>query len=197
MSITFDGMGLNADGVGCSGAFPGTLNGVRYLVSAGHCYRPGAQVSEVNGQVIGSYESGTPDDLRAMSFGYSLIRLNNNISTNSITFEPGPHLVNLYAVDMNPQTGQQICLSGWTSRSTCGSIAEVHDNYILADGMGSEQGDSGGVVYRSTGYGKGAIIGILIGKNDETHQSIIQPVGNLFWAIESDRGAQLIPDFVY
>ncbi|MFD6353682.1 chymotrypsin family serine protease [Nocardia tengchongensis] len=187
---------LSDQGDGCSMGLFGTLGSNRYMVTAGHCYHENAGAGMFF--EMGRYESGIPDDLDNYRFGYALARMNDDIGTSSSVIDgnvvANPFGIKINGLNVDPQPGQRVCKQGWKTRNTCGTIREVHENYILADDLKSTNGDSGGVVYLPAG-GTGATIGILIGKYRDTDTAIIQPIANLLDVIEKDRGEPLLPDF--
>lgn len=159
----------------CSAGLTGTIGGVHYIVTAGHCYRPGAQVKDFNGRPIGWYEFGRPDNPDA--FGFALIHLYDNVATAAGS--PGPNGLTITSVDTKPAVGQQICKEGNTTNKTCGQISDVSATHIYANSLHDDHGDSGGLVCRQTGPQQVAFVGLIFGFFNDNHGAIIEPATRL------------------
>lgn len=168
----YPGMEIRQGATVCTLAFIDV--GRRIAYSSGHCAtdrevrdssgRPIGVVAVVEHNRAGHSRTGPSDtiiDYEAIGL-YSHVNVTNGIApthTRPLIAEPG----------LKPRPGMKVCHRGVTTGRSCGTIDTVHDGWfrMKADGMTSEDGDSGAPVYTYTDASgtNPVIIGILRGKN--------------------------------
>lgn len=136
----------------------------RVAFTAGHC-RGSGPVSDVHGNVIGNlaaYRDNTPNGATVRTedqiSDYGAIALAPDVAVNDLlpggrplASEPG----------RVPQVGQPVCHFGVVTGESCGTVRAVNNGWFtMADGVVSQQGDSGGPVYVVDGP-RAVIIGIF------------------------------------
>jgi hypothetical protein len=179
----------------CSIGLTGAIGPNRYVLTAGHCYVPGAPVADLNGRPVGWYETARrdPPDRSLLDpntpYGYALIHLYTGLAGS-----PRSDGADLTTVDLHPVAGEAICKVGETTGRTCGHISSVTRTHIIANDLWNDHGDSGGVVYRAVGAGRGAFVGIIYGVSLANHAAVIVPAGYLLSMIQADRGMPFLAD---
>lgn len=168
----YPGMEIRQGDTTCTLAFIDV--GRRIAYSSGHCAtdrevrdtlgRPIGVVAVVEHNRAGHSRTGPNDtiiDYEAIGL-YSNVDVTNAIAparTRPLIVEPG----------LKPRPGMKVCHRGVTTGRSCGTIDTVHDGWfrMKADGMTSQDGDSGAPVYTYTDANgtNPVIIGILRGKN--------------------------------
>ena len=137
----------------------------RVAFTAGHC-RSDGPVTDKDNKVIGNFATfrdNTPtgstvatDQLVA---DYESIVLADNVTANNILPDGRP-LESTPGVVVQP--GEPVCHFGIVTGESCGNVASVNNGWFtMANGVVSQNGDSGGPVYVTNGAGPASIVGIF------------------------------------
>jgi hypothetical protein len=137
---------------------------LRVAFTAGHC-RGSGPVTDTNGNVIGNmaaFRDNTPNGATVRTdqviADYEAIVLTSNVAVNNIL--PGGRPLESDPGQV-PQAGQPVCHFGIITGESCGTVASVNNGWFtMANGVVSQQGDSGGPVYVLDG-GRAVIIGLF------------------------------------
>jgi streptogrisin D len=155
--VVLDGVVLGGDSINdrkiiCSAGFNVVRDGVRYLITAGHCTQGMPDWSGIGPSVVSAFP-GTD---------YGLVRDDDTIA---------PGAVDRYDGTTQPITsagaatvGEEVCASGQTTHVTCGEVTAVDQTVDYGDGnvvhglietdVHTDHGDSGGPLFDgSTGLG--------------------------------------------
>ncbi|WP_405162526.1 S1 family peptidase [Nocardia sp. NBC_01499] len=166
----------------------GTIRTLTYAVTAGHCWVPGKNVDTVthdaNGEINGTFVAGAPDSENVVgaAMGYGLLEINPFQVAVSGSFDR----YSLESIDTNPQVGQQVCKLGARTGLSCGTISRIGDNYFLIDGMHSDHGDSGGIVFRELPNGHAVFVGTVNGFLETQRETVIaQSASNLLGQLDA------------
>ncbi|WP_020659821.1 S1 family peptidase [Amycolatopsis benzoatilytica] len=151
----------------CSAGFAILVNGVRYLLTAGHCTEHGLDWKDV----------GPNADTHFPLTDYGRVRYSAGSGHTQVDLYDGRTQRILRAG--TPRVGQLVCKSGMTTKKTCGKVLGLDQTVNYGDGkqvvgaiatdipVGS--GDSGGpLFFAGVGYG------VLSGGN--SHVSFFQPL---------------------
>jgi hypothetical protein len=182
----------------CSIGLTGVIGTVHYAISAGHCFIPGAPVSDVAGNPIGFYEAAHPDPpdgttAERASYGYALIHLYPDVGTDTRA-----ETVRIRSIDSPAQIGQTVCKFGRGFDTSCGQVTDASPAHIWSD-IDTGPGDSGAVVYRVTdhtpsGAPEAAFVGFVYGDRLRPRSAIVVPATTAFALIQHDRHAPFHPD---
>lgn len=157
----------------CSAGFAILVEGVRYILTAGHCTEHGLDWQGIGPTVDTHFPVTDYGRIRDLSgSGHSQVNLYDG-STQRIQ-RAG-----------TPQVGQRVCKSGMTTKKTCGKVLGLNQtvNYgkdkqvvgTIATDIPIESGDSGGpLFYSGVGYG------VLSGGNSQV--SFFQPLRSVLTA---------------
>ena len=138
---------------------------LRIAVTAGHC-RGSSNVTDRDGNVIGGlamYRDNTPNGATVSTNDsindYEGISLAGDVIPSNV-LPGGRELVSDPNVAI--QKGEAVCHFGVATGETCGVVEAVNNGWFtMANGIVSQQGDSGGPVYITTGDGRAVIVGIF------------------------------------
>jgi hypothetical protein len=138
---------------------------MRIAFTAGHC-RGSGPVGDKNGNFIGTqamFRDNTPDgstiDTNHQIADWEAISLAPEVAVNNI-LPGGRQLVSDPSVV--PQPGLAVCHFGVVTGESCGTVQAVYNGWFtMANGVVSQEGDSGGPVYVTTPDGRAAIIGMF------------------------------------
>ncbi|WP_425488861.1 hypothetical protein [Mycobacterium vicinigordonae] len=160
-TLVFPGMEIHQENHVCTLGFVDIPRRVAY--SAGHC-RGGMVYDKDNnpiGRVVASRDNTPTGSTVATDQpidDYEAIALANNVAMSNI-LPGGRGLVSSPGVVAAP--GQAVCHFGVTTGETCGTVESVNNGWFtMSHGVQTQQGDSGGPVYLSSG-GVGQIVGIF------------------------------------
>jgi hypothetical protein len=139
--------------------------GLRVAFSAGHCRGDGPVLDRAN-RVIGNvatFRDNTPNGAFVNTdqeiSDYESIVLAPDVAVNNILpdgrmLQSDPGLV--------VRAGEPICHFGVISGESCGTVEAVNNGWFtMGHGAISQQGDSGGPVYLTSGPGPARIVGIF------------------------------------
>lgn len=145
--------------------------GHRLAVTAGHCGVPGQPVYTRDGQRLGAYVDVRPDDLSTQTYGYAFIALDPDVDmTAAISQTQGID----HPAAARP--GDIVCMYGTTSGMQCSALETATDQAATTIGAITNGGDSGAPVVRLQ---DSALVGIIIGHNDEHHLTYIEPLSRI------------------
>jgi hypothetical protein len=138
---------------------------MRLAFTAGHC-RGNGQVNDRDGNPIGTqslFRDNTPNgatvDTNHQIADWEAISLAPDVSANNI-LPDGRALTTDPAIV--PVAGLPVCHFGVVTGESCGTIQAVNNGWFtMANGVVSQQGDSGGPVYNITPDGAAAIVGMF------------------------------------
>jgi len=139
--------------------------GLRVAFSAGHCHSDGPVLDREN-KVIGNvatFRDNTPNGAFVNTdqeiSDYESIVLAPDVAVNNVlpggrVLQSDPGLV------VTP--GEPVCHFGVATAETCGTVESVNNGWFtMGHGTASQQGDSGGPVYLTSGPGPARIVGIF------------------------------------
>jgi len=155
--IMLDGDSINDTKIVCSDGFNVVRDGVRYLITAGHCTQNLPAWAGIGPSVVSSFP-GTD---------YGLVRNDEDVIA--------PGAVDRYDGTTQPietagtaTVGEHVCASGQTTRITCGQVIAVDQTVDYGDGqvvrglietdVHTDHGDSGGPLFDGT-VGLGTVSG--------------------------------------
>ncbi len=138
--------------------------GLRIAYSAGHCRGPGP-VTDDAGRPIGTttgYLDNTPEGATVWTdqviSDYEKIALAPDIAVNNIL--PGGRALD-WLPDAGLRPGQPVCHFGVATGESCGTVERVNTGWFtMANGVVSQEGDSGGPVYVIDG-GRAVVVGLF------------------------------------
>lgn len=139
--------------------------GLRVAFSAGHCHSDGP-VFDKDNKVIGNvatFRDNTPNGAFVNTdqeiADYESIVLAPDVTVNNIL--PGGRILQSEpGLVVTP--GEPICHFGVVTGESCGTVEAVNNGWFtMGNGVISQQGDSGGAVYLTTGPGPARIVGIF------------------------------------
>jgi hypothetical protein len=142
--------------------------GDRLAVTAGHCGTVGQPVYNAAHRVIGDYVAVQPDDLEKRIYGYAIIRVRPEVALSA-------WVTSSFAIEGHGQArpGDYVCMFGTTSGMRCSTVATVTVQAGTLTGAISQSGDSGGPLIRMSDH---ALVGILIGHNAATAETLVEPI---------------------
>ncbi|OXM55042.1 secreted serine protease [Amycolatopsis alba DSM 44262] len=157
----------------CSAGFAILVQGVRYILTAGHCTEHGLDWQGIGPNVDTHFPVTDYGRIRDLSgSGHSRVNLYDGRTQRILRAGI-------------PQVGQTVCKSGMTTKKTCGKVLGLNQtvNYgkgkqvvgTIATDIPIESGDSGGpLFYGGVGYG------VLSGGNSQV--SFFQPLRSVLAA---------------
>lgn len=160
----------------CTLGFPARdARGLRLAVTAGHCASGLHQKVYLGNRIsIGIVIAWQPDELPNRNYGFTVIRLYDNVAQS-------PVINNATAAQYSDRAnvGDLVCMYGVKSGRSCDTIEYVSDALLGTSDI-ADHGDSGAPVIRVT---DGALVGILIAgnrhNNPEVSRGFIEPIGRI------------------
>ncbi|WP_143180525.1 hypothetical protein [Bowdeniella nasicola] len=166
----FMGGEIVAMGSSCSTGIPVTFDGVKGLLTAGHC--PGSRYTTPQGKFVGNqYTTAYPGN--AYKYGDWKILYGSTYAPNVFNGPANSSTASNYKITgiTKRRVGQEVCSSGRTTGQICRYVIEAIDSYLTVEGVRSEKlthiyhdgdrngysdcngwrdGDSGGPLYATT-----------------------------------------------
>ena len=139
--------------------------GLRVAFSAGHCHSDGPVLDREN-KVIGNvatFRDNTPNGAFVNTdqeiSDYESIVLAPDVVVNNVL--PGGRMLQSDpGLVVTP--GEPVCHFGVVTAETCGTVESVNNGWFtMGHGTASQQGDSGGPVYLTSGPGPARMVGIF------------------------------------
>jgi hypothetical protein len=139
--------------------------GLRVAFSAGHCHSDGPVLDREN-RIIGNvatFRDNTPNGAFVKTdqeiSDYESIVLAPEVAVNNV-MPDGRMLQSDPGLVVTP--GEPICHFGVVTGESCGTVESVNNGWFtMGHGAISQQGDSGGPVYLTSGPGPARIVGIF------------------------------------
>lgn len=161
--LVFPGMEIRQDTHVCTLGYVDP--GLRVAFTAGHC-RGNGPVTDKDGNLIGNLAtfrdntpSGSTVNTDQVIADYEAIVLSEEVAVNDVL--PGGRRLQA-APDAAVQQGEAVCHFGVVTGESCGTVERVNNGWFtMANGVVSQQGDSGGPVYLVSDAGQARLVGLF------------------------------------